>query len=169
MKRFLILSVLFVFFNPSWGSLSYGANDVHETIPLPSGLSKDTQFIIFYMDKRFEAMQREMDKRFEQVDRRFEQIDKRFEQVDKRFDQVDKRFGDLITFLWILSGIFTAIMSTVIALIFWDRRTIVRQARREALDALEREGLLNNMLQALREFAKHNKAFEEALKAFKLL
>ncbi len=52
------------------------------------------------MDKRFEAMQEQMDKRFEQMDKRFEamqeQMDKRFEQMDKRFDalqeQIDKRF-----------------------------------------------------------------------------
>jgi len=48
------------------------------------------------MDKRFEAMQLEMNKRFEQVDNRFEamqlEMNKRFEQVDKRFEQVDKRF-----------------------------------------------------------------------------
>ncbi|MHA1344083.1 MAG: hypothetical protein ACTSQG_08860 [Promethearchaeota archaeon] len=60
------------------------------------------------MDKRFEAMQQQMDKRFEameqQMDKRFEamqqQMDKRFEameqQMDKRFEamqqQMDKRF-----------------------------------------------------------------------------
>jgi esterase/lipase len=55
------------------------------------------------IDKRFEQMHLDMNKRFEQVDKRFEQVDKRFEQmhldmnkrfeqVDKRFEQVDKRF-----------------------------------------------------------------------------
>ena len=43
------------------------------------------------MDKRFEQMQVETAKRFEQVDKRFEQVDKRFEQVDKRFDQLTSR------------------------------------------------------------------------------
>ncbi len=62
------------------------------------------------MDKRFEQMQVETVKRFEQVDKRFEQMQietvKRFEQVDKRFEQmqveavkrfeqVDKRFDQL--------------------------------------------------------------------------
>ncbi len=62
------------------------------------------------MDKRFEQMQVEAVKRFEQVDKRFEQMQvetvKRFEQVDKRFEQmqveavkrfeqVDKRFDQL--------------------------------------------------------------------------
>ena len=47
------------------------------------------------MDKRFEQMQVETVKRFEQVDKRFEQMQietvKRFEQVDKRFDQLTSR------------------------------------------------------------------------------
>ncbi len=51
------------------------------------------------MDKRFEQMQQESAKRFEQVDKRFEQVDRRFEQMQqetaKRFEQVDKRFEQL--------------------------------------------------------------------------
>ena len=43
------------------------------------------------IDKRFEAMQIQIDRRFEQVDRRFEQIDKRFDQVDGRFDALTRR------------------------------------------------------------------------------
>ena len=47
------------------------------------------------MDKRFEQMQIETAKRFEQVDKRFEQVDKRFEQMQietaKRFDQLTAR------------------------------------------------------------------------------
>jgi lipopolysaccharide export LptBFGC system permease protein LptF len=39
---------------------------------------------------KLEALEKHIDKRFEQVDKRFEQVDKRFEQVDKRFDKVDR-------------------------------------------------------------------------------
>ena len=38
------------------------------------------------MDKRFEQMQIETAKRFEQVDKRFEQVDKRFDQLTARMD-----------------------------------------------------------------------------------
>ena len=48
------------------------------------------------IDKKFEMLIHQIDKRFEQIDKRFEQIDKRFEQVDKRFEQIDKRFEMLI-------------------------------------------------------------------------
>jgi len=104
---YAICSVLF-------SSLAFaGGDEIANKIPLPTGLSKDTQFIIYYIDKRFEMMQREMDKRFEQVDKRFElmeqqianlreemnhrfeEVDKRFEQVDKRFEQIDKRFEQI--------------------------------------------------------------------------
>jgi flagellar capping protein FliD len=54
------------------------------------------------IDKRFEKIDKrfeQIDKRFEtmqiQIDRRFEQVDRRFEQIDKRFDQVDRRFDAL--------------------------------------------------------------------------
>ena len=51
------------------------------------------------MDKRFEQLQFETAKRFEQVDKGFNQVDKRFEQVDKRFEQMQietaKRFDQL--------------------------------------------------------------------------
>ena len=40
------------------------------------------------MDKRFELLTGQMDKRFEQVDKRFEQVDKRFESIDSRFNRL---------------------------------------------------------------------------------
>ncbi|WP_461833490.1 hypothetical protein [Desulfothermus sp.] len=116
--------------------------------PLPMGLSKDTQFIIYYMDKRFDTLYREMDKRFEQVDKRFEQI---------------------MNFLWMLTGIFTTLTAAVIAFAFWDRRTIIRQARYEAIERIEKEGRLQNLIEVLRTFAKKNSEFAEILKSFNLL
>ena len=47
------------------------------------------------VDKRFEDMQRYMDKRFEDVNKRFEGVNKRFESVDKRFESIDKRFESI--------------------------------------------------------------------------
>ncbi len=54
-------------------------------------------------NKRFEDMQKYMDKRFEQVDKRFEQVDKRFEDMqkymDKRFEDVNTKFKMMFTFM----------------------------------------------------------------------
>ncbi len=44
------------------------------------------------MNRRFELLLDQTNRRFEQVDKRFEQVEKRFEQIDKRFEQIDKRF-----------------------------------------------------------------------------
>ncbi len=66
------------------------------------------------MDERFEAMQIQMDQRFDAVDKRFEAMDKRFEGIqssmdkrfegiqssmDKRFEAVDKRFEDMFHYV----------------------------------------------------------------------
>ena len=154
-KRFiLIITIIFCLSLFSGGVIASNAKSEVKT-PLPMGLSKDTQFIIYYMDKRFDALYREMDKRFEQVDKRFEQVDKRFEQI--------------MNFLWMLTGIFTTLTAAVIAFAFWDRRTIIRQARNEAIERIEKEGRLQNLIEVLRTFAKKNSEFAEILKSFNLL
>ena len=55
--------------------------------------------VLHQMDKRFEELREDMNRRFEQVDKRFEQVDKRFEELredmNRRFEQVDKRFEEL--------------------------------------------------------------------------
>ncbi|MHA1921423.1 MAG: hypothetical protein ACTSWX_16875, partial [Promethearchaeota archaeon] len=53
---------------------------------------EDIKDVIREMDKRFEAIQIQMDKRFEAMDKHFEAMDKRFEAMDKRFEVMDKRF-----------------------------------------------------------------------------
>ena len=111
----------------------------------------------------------EIDKRFEQVDKRFDQIDKRFEQVDKRSEQVDKRFGDMFNFLYILAGIFTSLVAVVIGFGYWDRRTIIREARREAIEFIEKEGVLRRVLDALRELSLEDNRLADALRRFNLL
>ena len=160
-------------------SSALAASEKEVKTPLPPGLSKDAQLIIYYVDKRFDEikremdqrfnmLQRELDSRFELVDKRFEQIDKRFEQVDKRFEQVDKRFEEMLTFLWILAGIFTTLTAVVIGFAYWDRRTIIRQARDEAIERIEKEGRLQDFIKALRAFARKNSEFEEILRRFNL-
>jgi len=94
------------------------------------------------------------------------EIDKRFEQ---RFEQVDKRFDQLTQFLYILAGIFTSLVVAVIGFAYWDRRTIIREARREAIEFIEKEGMLRRVLDALKEFSREDKRLAEALRRFNLL
>ena len=125
------------------------------------------------VDKRFEELREDMNKRFEQVDKRFEQVDKRFEELredmNKRFEQVDKRFEQMITFLWILAGIFTALVAAVIGFAYWDRRTIIRRAKEEAVEEMKRDGLLKNIIQVLKDIAPDNPKLAESLRKYNLL
>ncbi len=121
-----------------------GAEDPGDMPPMPTGLSKDTRFIIYY-------------------------IDKRFEQVDKRFEQVNNRFNDLIQFLWMLTGIFTTLVLTVLGYAWWDRRTIIREARNQAVEQIEKEGRLKDLILALREKAKKDRELATILRSFNLL
>jgi len=151
-----------------------------------------------YMDKRFEQMQHYMDKRFEQVDKRFEDMNKRFEQVDKRFEdmnkrfedinkrfedmnkrfeQVDKRFEDMnkrfdeqMSFLYIITSIFTTFTVTVLGFAFWDRATTIKRAKEEALSAIEDElnkkadiNKLEKLVVIIEEFAKKDEKFRKIL------
>jgi len=117
------------------------------------------------INKRFELI----DKRFEDINRRFEDINKRFEDINKRFEDINKRFEQLYTFLWIITGIFTTLTLGVIGFAYWDRRTIIRKAKEETIEQLEREGKLRNLIDALRELAKEDKKLAEVLKHYNLL
>jgi len=78
--------------------------------------------------------------------------------------QVDKRFDQMMTFLWILAGIFTALVAAVIGFAYWDRRTIIRRAKEEAIEDMKREGLLRSILEVLRDIAPDNVKLAEVLR-----
>ena len=63
----------------------------------------------------------------------------RMGEIDKRFDQVDKRFEDMFNFFYILAGIFTSSVVVVIGFAYWDRRAMMKEARREAIEFMERK------------------------------
>lgn len=97
---------------------------------------------------------------------RVDQLEKRMEE---RFEQVNYRFDDMFNFFYILTGIFTAIMVASIGFAFWDRRTVIRQARKEAVDFIEQEGVTRRMLQALQTAAQEDEALAKAMRNFNLL
>jgi len=97
---------------------------------------------------------------------RVDELEKR---MDERFEQVDKRFDDMFTFFYILTGIFTTIMVASIGFSFWGRRTVIRQARKEAIEFIEQEGLTRRMLDALRAVAQEDEALAKAMRNSHLL
>src|SRR3972149_2565033 len=88
--------------------------------------------------------------------------------VDKRFEQVDKRFEQLFTFLWIISGIFTALTVFTIGFAIWDRRTMIRpfeaktKELEEKIEEMDEKGL-KSLINSLREIAKADSRVAEAL------
>jgi len=156
-----------------------------------TGFTQEDRERLVRLEATLKVFMEQVNKRFEQVDKRFEQVDKRiselredvnkrfeemredmnkrFEQVDKRFEQVDKRFEEMMTFLWMLVGIFTTLTAVVIGFAYWDRRTIIRKARDEAIETIEREGRLKEFIKALRAYASEDEKFATVLRSFGLL
>ena len=77
-------------------------------------------------------------------------------EIDKRFEQMDKRFEDMFHFFYILAGIFTSLVVVVIGFAYWDRRTMIREAKREAIEFMEKEGILRRILDALKELSRED-------------
>ena len=112
------------------------------------------------MDQRFDQLEKQMDQRFDQLEKRmvriettlqmfmestnqrFEQVDQRFaelrEDMNQRFTQVDQRFEQVMQTLQMIAAIFTAFFLAMLGYAWWDRRTIVRKAKEETLEALEK-------------------------------
>ena len=81
----------------------------------------------------------------------------------------DKRFNQMFTFLWILTGIFTTLTLGIIGFAYWDRRTIIRKAKEETIEQLEKEEKLKQLIEAMRELAKTDGNVAEVLRQFHLL
>ena len=165
-----------------WGSLTFSKETGFTQEDRERLIRLETTLRVFMeqTNKRFEDLRNDMNKRFEQMDRRItelrEDMNKRFEQVDKRFEQVDKRFeqinNELNRLVNIMVGIFAGQIALVVAVIgfaYWDRRTIIRKAREDTIEYLEREGKLRKLVEALREKAKTDKELEAILKKYGLM
>ncbi len=113
------------------------------------------------VDKRIVELREDMNKRFEQIDKRIVELR---EDMNKRFEQVDMRFEQMMNTLQLIAGIFTVLTLGVIGFAYWDRRTIIRKAKQETLETLERdavpkeEAIINRAVaQAVQEIKKDNR------------
>ncbi len=72
-----------------------------------------------------------------------EQVDKGFEAVDRGFEELpedmNKGFEQLMAFLWMLVAIFASLTGVIVGFAYWDRRTIIRKAKEEAVEAIEKK------------------------------
>jgi len=103
---------------------------------------------------------------------RMMEIDKRFEQVDKRIDQVDKRIDEMTSFMWMLAGIFTTFTVSIMSLLFWDRRTMIKPFEKKVTE-IEKEIAQNKevngkLLDVIKEYAKKDRKFAEVVSQFNI-
>ena len=152
---FLVAILVFFLSAPATASDGFTQNDRELLITLRVKVEE--------IDKRFE----QIDKRFEQIDKRFEQLEKRFEQIDKRFEQIDKRFDQMMTFLWMIVGIFTAITASTIGFAIWDRRSMIRPFESKVKE-LE-EGKIDKVISSLKTLAETDAKVAEILRRHNLL
>ena len=76
----------------------------------------------------------ELRTRMMEIDKRFEQFDKRLEELrvdtNKRFEELrsdtNNRFDQMMSFVYILAGIFAAMTAATISFALWDRKTMIR-------------------------------------------
>ena len=161
---------------------TYGSSDAGITNEMIYQKLVDIERRVVEIEKKqavFEERFNQIDKRFEDINERFEDINKRFEDINKRFEDMNKRFEDLnkyfeqlYTFLWIITSIFTAIMVGTIGFAYWDRRTMIREAKRQVYEDMEREfkpEKFRKALRVLREIAKTDRKIEEILRKEGLL
>ena len=89
------------------------------------------------------------------------------EAIDKRFEQIDKRFDQMMTFLWMLVGIFTAITASTIGFAIWDRRSMIRPFESKVKE-LE-EGKIDKVISSLKTLAETDAKVAEILRRHNLL
>ncbi|GAB6066388.1 hypothetical protein JCM9492_14810 [Aquifex pyrophilus] len=124
------------------------------------------------VDRRFEQIDKRISELREDMNKRFEQVDKRFEQIDKRFEQINNELNRLVN---IMVGIFAGQIALVVAVIgfaWWDRRTIIRKAKEETFEDMEKElkpEKFKKLINVLREKAKTDKELEALLRKYGLL
>ncbi|MEJ5300151.1 MAG: hypothetical protein WHS38_04100 [Thermodesulforhabdaceae bacterium] len=118
------------------------------------------------VETKLEENQKAVLQRIEDLEKRFEQ---RFAEIDKRFEEINRRFEDLNRQLDRLTAVFTAIVVTVIGFAYWDRRTIIKKAKEEALAELRKEDKSKDLINVLLELAKTDDRLAKVLRQFNIL
>ena len=121
-----------------------------------------------------------LDERLNQIDRRFdliekriselrEDMNKRFEMQDRRFEEQNRRFDEIIQLMMAMVGAFATIVAVTIGFAMWDWLTMIRKARDEAVEGIEKKRIIRDILEAIRAYGKKNPEFGEILQSFHLL
>jgi hypothetical protein len=113
MKSLAVIIVLIHFLL----SISYGAENKPQNIVL-------TPAVRLILDK-IDSLARDINARFENMENKF---DAKFETMNGRFEIMNARIDNL----WItMVGGFIGVMAFIGGMVFWDRRTFLKQAKKE--------------------------------------
>ncbi len=118
----------------------------------------------------------ELRTRMMEIDKRFEQIDKRFEQFDTRLAELrsdtNNRFDQMMSFIYILAGIFAAMTAATISFALWDRKTMIRpfETKVKEMDkeiAANREAA-QKVIEFQKDYALKNREYSDVLQRHNL-
>ena len=171
-KIVFVIGVLLTFVSPAYSMTPAEEKLLFQTLGEIKGELKQINKRIEDTNRRIEDLRADMNARFEQVDKRFEQIDKRFEQIDKRFEQVDKRFEQQFKYIELMIIGMFGLIATFAGLLFWDRKSIIGEAKRQIYEEMDSEvkpKKLKRLLKSFRELAKVDERIAEILKREGLL
>jgi len=88
--------------------------------------------------------------------------------IMQRFEQVERQIDRLIDIMLAIFAGQIALVATVIGVLIWDRRTVVKKATDDALEKFE-SGKFKNLLEAMKDLAKEDEKIARALKKYNLL
>jgi hypothetical protein len=116
------------------------------------------------LDSKVDALDAKFDSKVDALDAKLDsKVEALNSKIDSKFDglrsEMNARFDQLFNFLWVLVGIFSAMLATVFGFAFWDRKISVAPMKRENARIIE----------SLREFSLHNPKLREILKNAGLL
>jgi len=119
-------------------------------------------------DARFGKIETKFDAKFEKIATKF---DARFEKMETKFDVRFDKLHDRIDNLWItMLGGFIGVMAFIGGMVFWDRRTFLKQAKKEFREEIDGDKKkIDAMLMAMKKLAPQFPEVREALKSFGLL
>ncbi len=88
--------------------------------------------------------------------------------IVQRVEQVERQIDRLIDIMLAIFAGQVALVATVIGVLIWDRRTVVKKATDDALEKFE-SGKFKNLLEAMKDLAKEDERIARALKKYNLL
>jgi len=105
------------------------------------------------------------------IDKVNERIDEVAQDLNSRIERLSQDLNGRIDKLWItMLGGFLGVMAFIGAIVFWDRRTLMRRAREEFRDELrEDRKKLEAIVVAMRKLGEQFPEVREVLRSFGLL